>query len=470
MIARRVIMLVLLATASGLTAACGSAASPSCTGAACVPDAPLPDGPVGQPDAGAAADARAAVDGGAACAEHAQCATSNVCLPDGTCADPAQVAYVDPAGSDNPDCSKTSPCTKVMSALASNRPYVKLHGTIDEAVTINRDVTLLADPGTTLTTTGGDVRGVPILSVAGQENGVLRPIRVGIYDLEVTGAHGPFFGYGIEQVNSHDTIELHRSKVTNNANGGIVGNGGTLTVTDSTVSGNGLTGTAAVSYGENSGIYVMETTLTVSRSTLDGNRTFGVYLFGHGTTTSRLILSGNKISGNGSGGLDVLNAVSVNIVDNFFFANGSGSSSAGGLIVEGLMTSEPETSLLELNSFNQNLAKDGAGTAIQCATGVTLAARSNILSENGTSSNHEQVGGPCTHSYSIVQPGTLPPGMGNLAMDPRFKSATGDLHIQAGSPAAGAADPSSELTGLAAQDIDGDPRMAPADIGADEIP
>jgi hypothetical protein len=34
----------------------------------------------------------------------------------------------------------------------------------------------------------------------------------------------------------------------------------------------------------------------------------------------------------------------------------------------------------------------------------------------------------------------------------------------------GAADPSSNLTGLAERDIDGDARAAPADIGADEAP
>jgi len=56
-------------------------------------------------------------------------------------------------------------------------------------------------------------------------------------------------------------------------------------------------------------------------------------------------------------------------------------------------------------------------------------------------------------------------------MDPKFTDpATGDLHIQAGSPASGASDPDSDLTGIAAHDIDGDPRTRPADIGADEIP
>jgi hypothetical protein len=92
------------------------------------------------------------------------------------------------------------------------------------------------------------------------------------------------------------------------------------------------------------------------------------------------------------------------------------------------------------------------------------------MSGNGTQTNLEQTGGSCTHAYSIAIPGTLPPGGTNLASDPLFKDpSTGDLHIQAGSPAIRAADPASDLTGLAAYDIDGDLRVSPADLGADQI-
>jgi len=98
-------------------------------------------------------------------------------------------------------------------------------------------------------------------------------------------------------------------------------------------------------------------------------------------------------------------------------------------------------------------------------------ARNNILSGNGTLNNLEQVGGTCAHAYSIIRPGTVPPGMGNSSMDPLFENTlTGDLHLEAGSPALGAADPGSDLGGLAGRDLDGDPRTAPADLGADEVP
>ncbi|HWO25171.1 MAG TPA: hypothetical protein VNO30_40810 [Kofleriaceae bacterium] len=93
------------------------------------------------------------------------------------------------------------------------------------------------------------------------------------------------------------------------------------------------------------------------------------------------------------------------------------------------------------------------------------------MSENGSPANPVQVGGSCTHSYSIIRPGTLPSGIENSSRDPLFMNvAAGDLHLRPESPARHAADPSSALNGVAERDIDGQKRIAPATIGADEIP
>jgi hypothetical protein len=71
------------------------------------------------------------------------------------------------------------------------------------------------------------------------------------------------------------------------------------------------------------------------------------------------------------------------------------------------------------------------------------------------------------HAYTIARPGALPPGTGNGISDPLLADpAKGDLHLQASSPARRAADPSSDLTGIASHDIDGTARVAPTDIGA----
>src|SRR5262249_38279261 len=86
------------------------------------------------------------------CTKHADCRESNACLADGSCAASTDIAYVDPAGLDNSECTKMSPCKKVANALMKRLPYVKLKGSIDEAVNIdNQNVTLLADQSVTLT-------------------------------------------------------------------------------------------------------------------------------------------------------------------------------------------------------------------------------------------------------------------------------------------------------------------------------
>jgi hypothetical protein len=202
--------------------------------------------------------------------------------------------------------------------------------------------------------------------------------------------------------------------------------------------------------------------LTLTRVKIDGNQGVGI-LAAAGTLT----LAQSTVSGNTGGGISVTSTAQFVIVDNIFASNGSGASTVGGVNIS---TIQSATNRLDFNSFSKNLTQDSTGSAIQCTAGA-FAARNNVMSGNGTLTNQEQVGGSCTHMYSIVRPGTLPVGTGNKADDPLFKNtAMGDLHILPGSPAAGAADPGSDLTGVAARDIDGDVRMNPADIGADEIP
>ncbi len=296
------------------------------------------------------------------CTAHAQCAASNVCLPDGSCADTTQVAYVDPGGSDNMECSQMSPCTKVMKALMTNRPYVKFHGTTDEAVSINdQNVMLLADPGAKLTRTSNGL----LLEVKGTS-------RVAIYDLEVTGASGGVAGAGISLPSGNTvTLELQRVKVTNNAGDGISVTDGTLTVSQSILSGN---------FG--SGISAIGGTLTVSQSTVSENVNGGILVGGLGKFV---------------------------IIGNVFFANGTETSAAGALNIS---TSQSATNRLEFNNFSHNVAPDSIGSAISCSAGA-FTARNNIMSGNGTLTNQEQVGGPCAHTYSIARPGVLPVGTGN---------------------------------------------------------
>ena len=359
------------------------------------------------------------------CTAHTDCPVSDVCLPDGSCADTSVVAYVAPTGTDNTSCTKATPCTKVAKALATSRPFVKFTGTTDEAVTVNgaKHVTFLAAPSAVLTRGSGTGA---IITVS-DDNTSLQ-----VFDLGIKNAPNTASGVGlvIPTASGAPTVSLTRVTITNNPGGGISASGGTLTVTQSTISGNTGGGITASGGG----------TLTVTQST---------------------------ISGNTGGGITVGAGTTFILVGNIFFLNGNGSASVGGVSI---MTSQSTTNRLEFNSFNKNTTQDGVASAIYCVAG-TFTARNNILSGNGTQTQLDQTGGSCTHAYSIVRPGALPAGTGNSAADPLFvNTTTGDLHIQTSSPARAAADPSSNLTGVAAKDLDGDPRVAPADIGADQLP
>jgi hypothetical protein len=261
-----------------------------------------------------------------------------------------------------------------------------------------------------------DSRNVTLLAERGAKlvrtsNGLHLEIKgtsqIEIYDLEISGASGAL-GVGISLPTGNAVrLTLRRAKILNNAGGGITASGGTLTVSQST------------------------------------------------------------ISGNAGGGISMMNGTFV-IVGNVFYLNGTGAALLGGVTISAPANAANH---LEFNSFNQNTTANGVAPAIQCTIAGTFTARNNIMSENGTLTNMDQVGGNCLHAYSIARPGMMPPGVGNSSMDPLFvNTTTGDLHVRAGSPARGAADPNSNLTGPAERDIDGDVRTLPADIGADEVP
>jgi hypothetical protein len=201
--------------------------------------------------------------------------------------------------------------------------------------------------------------------------------------------------------------------------------------------------------------------LTITKAWLVGNQGMGLT-----ATDSAITVSQSTISGNKGGGVSVFNGAFV-IVGNVFSNNGNDMTRVGGVSVD---VPQNTANRLELNSFNRNKTRDGTGSAIHCEAG-TFAAKNNIMSENGTVTNVNQVSGMCEHTYSIVRPGPLPAGTGNSADDPKFTdTATGDLHIMTGSPAHDAADPASDLSGVAEHDRDGNKRISPADIGAYELP
>ena len=98
-----------------------------------------------------------------------------------------------------------------------------------------------------------------------------------------------------------------------------------------------------------------------------------------------------------------------------------------------------------------------------------MVAENNIVwNNNSTVINNGgiQVGG-CPHAHSDIGPGGTP-GVTNVNVDPALVIETSDAHLKATSPIRGMAVATPPLDPLSATDIDGQPRVAPFDLGADQ--
>ncbi len=166
-----------------------------------------------------------------ACTSHSQCTSSHACLPDGSCGadNVAYVASSQLGGTSNSVCTVAMPCSSVASALATAKPYIKISGTIDEAVSIDStDVTIIADAGAILQRTGSSGA---VLQLTGTSH-------VTIYDLSIMNAVSST-GIGVYVPGTASgTLTLDRVIVANNGGHGIDVSGGKITMSRCVVSGN----------------------------------------------------------------------------------------------------------------------------------------------------------------------------------------------------------------------------------------
>ena len=157
------------------------------------------------------------------------------------------------------------------------------------------------------------------------------------------------------------------------------------------------------------------------------------------------------------------------IVGNVFLNNGEANSPNGGVFIN---TASDPMNRIDFNSIAGNLALAGGNApGIHCNAGAGCISRNNIIWGNNVNAG-PQVGGSYKHAYSdigLMSVGATNDAGNNLSVDPMFNSAS-DPHLMLGSMVRQKADPSADLGGIAAKDIDGEPRIAPADIGADQLP
>lgn len=358
----------------------------------------------------------------AACTNHADCTQSHACMPNGSCAKVNDVAYVDGTnGMDMAPCTMDMPCTKIDKAAAMKN-IVKVSGIVkDRCSLMNVTATILAEQGAKLMPSNNGVA----FEAKGMSN-------VQVYDLQISNAQGG--SSNNVMVSEMANLTLNRVRLTDAPGNGALLTGGHLTCIGCVIATNALRGIDASSAG----------TITIARST---------------------------ISDNVNGGIRISDDVVFQIVGNVIYHNGQTDKNAGAISVAvNPKTPGAPPNQLDFNTIVANTSITTAVQGVNCAMGTTMKASNNIIWDNGVAGAGVQANtdGQCGWEYSDVGPAPLVAGSSsNMSMPPKFASeATGDLRLTASSPVRGMADPSADLAGLAAQDIDGQIRTSRADMGA----
>ncbi|HEX2686682.1 MAG TPA: hypothetical protein VHN14_08690 [Kofleriaceae bacterium] len=200
-------------------------------------------------------------------------------------------------------------------------------------------------------------------------------------------------------------------------------------------------------------------TLGVYDTMIQSNDALGIDANG----CSLVTLSRAQILSNKRGGINGVNGKFV-IVGNVFTNNGDTNNPNNAVKIS---TGSDPLNRLEFNTIANNTAQGGVNAGLDCIAGTGFTAHNNILWGN---TGAVQIAGTCLHAYSDIGPlTTLVSGTGNKKDDP-ILGGMGMWHLGAGSPAIRNADPAADLTGMSARDIDGDLRISPADMGADQAP
>ncbi len=249
---------------------------------------------------------------------------------------------------------------------------------------------------------------------------------------------------------------------TSCSGGGVLNDGGTLTITNSVFSGN----TSAVS-GTGGGIK-SSGTLTITGSTFSGNSANfhggGIYYEGGGMLT----ITNSTFSGNSTGGGGVLNDGGISTITNSTFSGNSAGGGGGVYNTDGTLT-------ITNSTFSGNNASGSASSDIYQANVSTLNLYNNILANSG-SGNCFYTAGTVSGNNNLIEDASAACGFSNgvdgniIGFDPGLGAlannggATQTFAIGAGSLAYNAGDNAS----CAAADQRGvtRPQGASCDIGA----
>jgi hypothetical protein len=225
----------------------------------------------------------------------------------------------------------------------------------------------------------------------------------------VNGTHeygGGIYNSGTLTV-SNSTLSGNSANGTPNYGGGGIYNHGTMTLSNSTLSGN-------TAIGIGGGIF-NDGTLTVSNSTLSGNSASGYYaagggIFNDGTlTVSNSTLSGNSVNGPHDYGGGIYNNNTLTVSNSTLSANSA--TEFGGGIYNDYGTLTVSNSTLSANSASQ----DGGGIFNHGTSPVTLTNATLIANRANTGSGNFHGGGLFVYSGTPLLHNTLIAGNFNGA-------------------------------------------------------
>lgn len=369
-----------------------------------------------------------------ACINNDDCGQDALCLPNGACATSGNIIHaVSSGGIDVTGCGGTglgNACKleRALTEVNATKNVIKLddagpYTPGSNSFTVNNNVTIDAR-GATLHHNGDN----PILSITGSKTATI-------------------FGGTIEDAAG-----------SNNSDGVLCSSGASITIDGTTLQRSDRSAINATN-----GCHLTVTNATISNNSKRSS-VFVAAILANGASVT---LSRSRLLSNTGGGINVSNGT-FEIVGNVFYDNGDTMSPTGGVST----SVGPDTmNRIEFNSFSGNHTVPGKAPGVDCTAGTGTIARNNIIWGNNDNLG-PQIGGGCKHAYSDIQLLNLVPsidGGNNLSVNPMFKSMS-DLHLMPESMAVKMADPSAKLDGIAAKDIDSEPRITPADIGADQLP
>lgn len=361
------------------------------------------------------------------CLDDNDCGDSGVCLLAGDCAASGRIIHTKVNGTTTAGCGAVgNECSlpRALMEVSTTRNIIRLGDagtyTTQDSLTLNLDVTIDARGATFHRNSDG-----AILTITGSNK------TVAILGGTIEGAKGSS-GDGVRCEGGAKLI-LHESLITNN---------------------------------EESAVQATDCTLTITNTKLQNNskKTSGLFP-GITIETSSISLSRSWITSNAGGGIIVRSNSIFEIVGNAILNNGTTDSPEGGVTIS---TTESSNNKLEFNTIAANKSRTGDVSGVRCSAG-TFIARNNIIWAN---TSGKSIDDGCMYAYSDIGPAVVFNGNDaghNINLPPLLMNDASDPHLLPASPVRGAADPRTIPSGVALKDIDGDTRIAPADMGADQV-